>query len=274
MQHTLARPFRVQGIGLRGGRPAAVEVRPAARDAGRVFHVGGVAIPATVAHVIDTRLATTLGRDGARVSLVEHLCAALYAAGVDNAAMVVDGDELPVLDGSARLWAAAIHAAGLVAQGVARRVLRVAERVEVHANGGWAALEPADRFELDLTIDFAHPAIGVQRYTGVATGDSFRAELAWARTFGFFRDAEPLRALGIAQGVSLDNTVVYDDDGVMNPGGLRSADEAVRHKALDAVGDTALLGVPVLGRFTAHRAGHALHLALLQRLLAGAHDAR
>lgn len=268
MQHTLGRPFRVAGVGLRGGLPAAVEVHPAPADTGRVFVVGGVAIPATVDHVVDTRLATTLGRGDARVSLVEHLCAALYAAGVDNAEIRVEGDELPALDGSARLWGVAVRQAGLLAQGVARRVLVLREPVEVRVDGAWARFDPADRFELDLTIAFDHPSIGTQRYTGAATGPSFFAELAWARTFGFLRDAEPLRALGIARGASLENTVVYDDTGILNPEGLRAADEAVRHKALDAVGDASLLGMELRGRFTAYRAGHALHLALLQRVCA------
>lgn len=266
MQHTLARPFRVAGLGLRGGLPATVEAHPAPVGTGRVFVVGGVVIPATVDHVVDTRLATSLGRDGARVSLVEHLCAALYAAGVDNVALHVDGDEVPALDGSARGWGEAILEAGLVSQGVPRRRFAVTEAIEVAAEGAWARLEPADHFELDLTVDFPHPAIGLQRFIGAAVGAAFFAELAWARTFGFLKDAEPLRALGIARGASLENTVVYDDAGVMNPGGLRAHDEVVRHKALDAVGDAALLGGQIDGRFSAYRAGHALHLALLRKV--------
>ena len=268
MQHTLGRPFRVAGLGLRGGGAVAVEVRPAPVGAGRSFVVGGVAVPATVAHVLDTRLATTIGRDNTRIALVEHLCAALYAAGVDNAVIHVEGDELPVLDGSAHLWGVAIRQAGVVPQGQPRRVHVVREPLEVRGDdGAWARLEPADRFELDLTITFDHPCIGTQRYAGAATGAGFFTELAWARTFGFYKDAEHLRALGIARGVSLDNTVVYDATGVMNPGGLRAGDEAMRHKALDAVGDLALLGMAVRGRFTAYRAGHALHLALLRQVV-------
>jgi len=268
MQHTLRRPFRVAGVGLRGGRPAEVEVRPASRDTGRIFVLDGVTIPATIDNVVDTRLATTLGRGVARISLVEHLCAALYAAGVDNAEIHVEGDELPVLDGSARLWGAAIAAAGLAPQAAPRRALVVSAPIEVGTADAWARFEPADHFALDLTIAFDHPVIRTQRFVGVGTGPAFFTELAWARTFGFYRDAEALRALGIARGASLDNTVVYDDEGVMNPGGLRAPDEAVRHKALDAVGDIALLGVPVHGRFTGFRAGHALHLALLRELAA------
>lgn len=266
MQHTLARPFRCAGVGLHGGRPAAAEVCPAAPYTGLVFVVGGARIPATVDHVVDTRLATTLGLGGARVSMVEHLCAALYAAGVDNAEIHVDGDELPVLDGSARLWCVELAGAGIVAQGVPAHVWAPAEPVTVRVGDSEATLFPAPRFELDLHVDFAHPCIGRQAWAGPATGETFVRELAWARTFGFLRDAEPLRRAGLARGASLENTVVYDDAAVMNPGGLRAPDEAVRHKALDAVGDVALLGARLHGRLVAHRAGHAVHVTLLRHL--------
>lgn len=268
MQHTLARSFRVAGIGLHGGAAVAVEARPAPVGSGRTFVVGGVAIPATLEHVADTFLATTIARGGARVSLVEHLLSALHAAGVDNAELHVEGGEIPVLDGSARGWCAAIAAAGLVAQDAPRRALVVREPVEARAGESWARLDPADTFELDVTVDFPHPAIGLQRYVGPATGAGFVEALAWARTFGFLRDAEALRARGLARGASLDNTVVYGADGPMNPDGLRAPDEVVRHKALDAVGDAALLGAPLRGRLCAYKAGHALHVALFRALLA------
>lgn len=269
MQHTLARPFRCRGVGLRGGRAAAAEVRPAPPDHGLAFVVQGARVPATVAHVVDTRLATTLACDGVRVTMVEHLCAALHAAGVDNAEIAVDGDELPVLDGSAWLWSEAIRNVGVRPQGAPRRVVHVREPVHVRIGDAEATLLPAPAFELDLTIAFDHPCIGEQRWSGPATPERFRTDLAWARTFGFFRDAEPLRRAGMALGATLDNTVVYDDVSVMNPGGLRAADEAVRHKALDAVGDAALLGARLCGRLVARRAGHAVHLEILRRLLAG-----
>lgn len=265
-EHTLARPFRCEGIGLRGGRPVSVEVRPAPVGAGRRFVCGGVSIPAAVESVVDTRLATTLGRGEARVSMVEHLCAALHACGVDNVEMLVEGGEIPALDGSARLWVEAIRACGVRPQGARRRVARVIRDVRVRVGESEAALSPGPGFVLDIAIAFDHPCIGAQRYSGSGTGESFRADLAWARTFGFFRDAEPLRLAGITQGVSLDNTVVYDTAGVMNPGGLRSPDEAVRHKALDAVGDLSLLGHALHGRLSVTRAGHAIHLALLTAL--------
>lgn len=263
-QHTLAAPARVAGIALRSGRPAVVELRPAAPDHGLVFYRDGVAIPARIDHVVDTTLATTLGVPGRAVSMVEHLCAALHAAGIDNAAIHVHGDELPVLDGSAAPWLSAVRP---LAQAARRSPLVVTTPVEVHDDaGGYARLEPAASFELDVTIEFAHPAIGHQRWRGDLA--DFGAELAWARTFGFLADADRLRAAGLARGASLENTVVYDAEGAMNPGGLRAPDEAVRHKALDAVGDAALLGAPLRGRLVTRRAGHTLHRRLFAALLA------
>lgn len=267
MQHTVARPARIAGIGLHGGAEAAVELRPAEPDAGRVFVLDGVAVPATLDHVVDTFLATSLGRAGARVSLVEHLLAALHALGVDNVEIHVEGGEIPVLDGSCRAWCAALREVGLTGSSVPRRPHIVRAPIEVRSGDAWARLEPAEAFELDVTVDFPHPAIGEQRYVGAAHGDAFVSELAWARTFGFWRDAERLRAAGLARGASLDNTVVYDANGVMNTGGLRADDEVVRHKALDAVGDAALLGAPIIGRLRAYKAGHALHVALFRALV-------
>jgi UDP-3-O-[3-hydroxymyristoyl] N-acetylglucosamine deacetylase len=266
-QHTIERVVRVTGVALRTGRSSTVELRPAAEDTGICFVRDAVQVPAQVAHVVDTRLATTLGAGGVTITMVEHLCAALRGAGVDNVAVHVEGDELPVLDGSARPWLDVLEPRR---QGALRRFCVVERVVEVRGEGGWARLEPADAFELDLTITFDHPSIGLQRYVGRGDGAAFRDGIAWARTFGFLRDAELLRAAGLAHGASLENTVVYDDTRVLNPGGLRSVDEAVRHKALDAVGDAALLGAPLKGRLVAFRAGHTLHHALFRALLATA----
>lgn len=267
-QHTLRHPIEIAGPGLHGGRPCRCRIGPADADQGRVFVVDGVEIPAQAGFVVDTRLATTLGRGGARVGMVEHLCAALFALGVDNARIDVEGGEVPVLDGSSRLWLEAIRSAGARAQGAARRVLAPDQAVRVEQGGGWAELvpDPAPGLHLDLGIEFDHPAIGRQRWQGPVDAATFRRELGWARTFGFLRDAELLRASGLARGASLENTVVYGDAGPINPGGLRAPDEAIRHKALDAVGDLALIGPVVHGRLRAFRAGHGLHLALAQEL--------
>lgn len=262
-QHTLERPFLVRGIGLHTGMPASVHVEPAPAGTGRVFLVGGVEIPALLDAVVDTRLATTLGSGNARITMVEHLLAAMHAAGVDNARIHVDGPEVPVLDGSARTWVAALHNAGLRAQARRRSPLTIRRAVRVESGDSWAELWPASSFEVDVTVDFPHPHIGRQTWSGPVTGHHFY-QLAAARTFGFRADAERLWASGLARGASLENTVVYDDDGVLNPGGLRSHDEAVRHKALDAVGDAALLGAPIHGRLRAYKAGHALHKQLFE----------
>lgn len=262
-QHTLGRAFTVHGTGLHTGAPTAVTVSAGAPGSGRVFVVGGVEVPAVLEAVVDTRLATTLGQGAARVTMVEHLLAAMLAAGVDNARIVVDGPEVPVLDGSARTWVAAIDHAGVVAQAAARTPFRITRPIRVTNGDAWAELTPAEAFEVDVVIDFPHPRIGRQAWSGPVAGPAFRA-VAAARTFGFRADAERLWASGLARGASLDNTVVYDADGVMNPGGLRSDDEPVRHKALDAVGDAALLGAPVIGRLSAYKAGHALHRALFE----------
>lgn len=248
------------------GAPAAATLRPAPAGAGITFRVRGVTIPARLDAVVDQRLATTLGRDGVTVTLVEHCCAALYAAEVDNAEVEVEGPELPVLDGSATGWLAALDEAGRVTLDRPQRRVVVRRPVRVELGDAWAVIEPAPGFELDIAVDFPHPAIGHQRWAGAATGAGFRAELAWARTFGFLRDAEALRASGRARGASLENTVVYDEAGVLNPEGLRAADEAVRHKALDAVGDLALLGARLVGRLRGWRAGHAVHHAALRAL--------
>jgi UDP-3-O-[3-hydroxymyristoyl] N-acetylglucosamine deacetylase len=262
LQRTLGRPVSRHGVGLRGGKPAMVVMEPAGVGTGRVFVVGGVPIPARAENVVDTRLATTLGVGWRRVGMVEHLCAALHALGVDNVRIVVEGDEVPALDGSAVGWVGAIAEAGTVPQDEPRRAIVVTEAIRVSNGEDWAEIQPADRPGVDVTVLFPHPLIGRQRWAGDML--QFSGELAWARTFGFMRDAEQLR--DVARGVSLANTVVYGDAEVLNPEGLRAADEAVRHKALDAVGDLSLVGAPVMGRLRTFRGGHRLHAELVRRL--------
>ncbi len=263
MSRTLARAVRRAGVGLHRGEHAEVELRPAPWGGGRVFVLGGARVPSTLDRVIDTRLATTLAADGARVTLVEHLNAALYAAGVDHAEIHVHGAEIPVMDGSAAPWCAAIAAAGHApcAAG-APAPLEVSETVRLGDSTAWIQAEPGDGLHIDVTVDYPHPAIGRQRWSGGLA--DFETELAWARTFGFLSDAEALRASGLARGASLENTLVYDHDGPMHP--ARAPDEVVRHKALDLIGDLALSPRPIVGKVTAYRAGHALHVALVSAL--------
>lgn len=266
-QATLGREVAAAGLGLRTGTATRVRLVPAAANTGRSFIIGGLTIPATVNRVVDATLATTLGAEGRHIALVEHLLAALAGAGIDNIEIHVEGDELPILDGTAMGWLGVLAAAGTREQNVARRVWTVSRPVRVAEGAAWAELHPAEQFTLDVRVDFPHASIGAQRWTGVVDG-AFGTDLAWARTFGFRADAERLQAMGIARGASLENTLVFDVDGPMNIGGQRAQDEVVRHKALDAVGDLALQpGYPrVLLR--TERAGHRLHHAILREAAA------
>lgn len=261
-QTTIGREVQVAGVGLRKGEPASVRLAPACEHHGRSFYVAGKPIPATIDRVVDATLATTLGAEGVRIALVEHLLAALAGAGIDNVDIHVEGDELPILDGTAMAWLGVLAGAGTKEQSAPRREWTVRAPVRVNEGSSWAVLLPSPHFSLDVSVDFAHASIGSQRWAGVVDG-AFGSDLAWARTFGFRADAERLLAMGIARGASLDNTLVFDVDGPMNPGGQRAVDEVVRHKALDAVGDLALIpGYPKVLLRTS-RAGHRLHHTLL-----------
>ncbi len=275
-QRSIADEVRFTGIGLHSGETIRLALLPAAPDTGIVFvrRSGdrSVEIPARSDFVTATRNATTLARDGLQISTVEHLLAALRGLGVDNLRVEVDGPELPVMDGSAAPFAAMIRTAGLAEQPVSRRVLEVRRVVSCCDGERSIRIEPGPRgLELHYAVDFAHPAIGRQEFAlAELTPAAFETELAPARTFGFLSDVDALRAAGLARGASLDNTIVLDDRGVMNPGGLRFADEFVRHKLLDLVGDLALLGAPLQARVRVERGGHGLHRAAVDALLADA----
>lgn len=269
---TLESSVTVHGHGLHDGRAVQLTLRPAPLGSGVAFVrsdlPGAPRIPAHVDHVQATQLATTLGAHGASVSTVEHLLAALSALGVDDVEVSLDGPEVPILDGSAARWVEYIRRAGLVAEARRRRVLVVEQAVTVRDGDRWARLEPAPALELVAFVDFRHPALpaGTRRY--VASPDAFVRELASARTFGFARDVAAMHARGLALGGSLANAVLLDDDGVVNPEGLRFPDELVRHKLLDAIGDLALLGSPLVGRYVGHKSGHLLNTRLASALLA------
>lgn len=264
LQRTLARSVTLAGRGAHNDRPAHLTLAPAGADAGVVFSVAGTEIEAYWSRVDATHLRTRLSSEGAAVSTVEHLMAALAALRIDNALILLDGDEVPALDGSARDFVAAIDEAGVEALSVPLRALRVTKPVRVSDGAGWAELLPAAR-GLHLDVEIAFPGgPGRQRLALDLTPESFRRELAFARSFGFLRDAERLWREGLALGASLDNTLVFDGDDVLNPQGLRAPDECVRHKTLDAVGDLALAGAPLIGSFRSYRGGHGLNLALLK----------
>jgi UDP-3-O-[3-hydroxymyristoyl] N-acetylglucosamine deacetylase len=228
-----------------------------------------VEIPATSAHVVDTTLNTSLGKNGVRVGTVEHVLAALAGCGIDNARIEVEGPEVPVLDGSSEPFVRLVRGAGIHEERAFRRFLMVRRTVQVQDGDKLARLSPSrGRFSIHYTIDFRHPLISDQSFELEVNDRSFAKDLARARTFGFKRDVERLHAAGLARGGSLENAVVVDDFNILNPDGLRYPDEFVRHKILDAVGDLSLLGMPILGRFTAVKSGHGLNHALVEQVLA------
>jgi UDP-3-O-[3-hydroxymyristoyl] N-acetylglucosamine deacetylase len=267
-RRTLRREVACTGIGLHSGRPVRLRLLPAPAEHGIRFVRTDVdvEIQATLAHVGTQDHATTLTRDGVSIGTVEHLLAALAGLGIDDARVLVDGPEVPVLDGSAAPFVILLHEAGLRPLAVPRQVLRVLRPIELVHGAKSARLLPSEHFEISYTIGFDHPLLRHQSLALRVTPRSFSEQLAPARTFGFLREVELLRKSGLALGGSLENAVVIGETGVLN-NKLRFEDEFVRHKMLDAVGDLALLGCPLLGRFEANRAGHALHAAVARRLM-------
>ena len=275
-QRTLRESVSTVGIGLHSGRRIHLVMKPAAAGTGIVFRrtdlTPAVDIPAVATNVNDTRLATTVNVGQARVSTIEHLMSAFNGLGIDNCLVEVDAPEIPVMDGSAASFVFLIHAAGIVEQNAPKQFVRVLKTVEVKEEGKWARLEPHFGFSLEFSIDFHHPAIDstIQSTKVDCAHDSSEKEVARSRTFGFVNDVEFLRSIGLAQGGSLDNAVVMDDYRVLNNDGLRSRDEFVKHKILDAMGDLYVLGHPMLAAYSACKSGHALNNKLLRALLADA----
>jgi UDP-3-O-[3-hydroxymyristoyl] N-acetylglucosamine deacetylase len=269
-QTTLAKPAETSGIGLHTAVTVQLRLLPAPPDTGYVFvrtDLGGFEIPATVESVAHCSYATTLMRTGVMLSTVEHLLAALRGAGVDNAYIEVDNLELPIMDGSSEAFTEMIERAGVVEQPLARRALLVRETVSVEQGARRILIEPSETFEIDCMIDFPHPMIRRQhRYFELKNG-AFGREISPARTFGFTEEIEALRRANLIRGGSLDNAIVLTPEGMLNETALRFADEFVRHKILDIIGDLALLGMPILGRVRAERSGHILHATLMSKLL-------
>ncbi len=268
-QRTLRRPISCSGIGLHSGRKVSLTLRPAPASHGIRFHridLGGLEIPAHVDHVTSITLATGLARGGASVETVEHLLAALVSQGVDNVVVELSQPEVPIMDGSAAPFIYLIQEAGLRKLGEPRRFLKVVRPVTLGEGDKSIALYPADRFRVSYSISFDHPLLKHQSRTISLDEDAFAEEIAPARTFGFLKEVEMMRQRGLALGGSLDNAVVLGETGALNT--LRFEDEFVRHKILDAIGDLALVGHPLVGHLVVHRGGHALHTAFGRKLLA------
>ncbi len=273
-QHTIATPAMCSGVGVHSGRHAQVTLKPAPVDTGVVFVRTDIAdrynrVPALASAVVKTQLNTEIANSsGVTVSTIEHLMAALAAFRIDNVWVEIDGPECPIMDGSALPFVQLLDCAGRRGQDAPRRFIEILDRVETIVGEKMAALSPADVFEVDFEIRYATPVIGIQRVALEVTEQSFRKELAAARTFGFKHEVEMLQAQGLGRGASLDNAVGIEDDAILNPEGLRMEREFVRHKALDAVGDLYTLGAPILGRFETVCGGHALNNHLCCVLLA------
>ena len=272
-QRTIAEVISCTGVGLHSGKPVSMSLRPAPAGTGIVFVRTDLAhpleIPVCPASVWRSELSTQLGRGDAGVDTVEHLLAALYGLAIDNARIEIEGPEVPGMDGSAASFVFLLRAAGIYEQTEPRPIYRLRRAIEVRDGNRGIRAEPSRSFKVSYRIDYDHPAIGRQALRGLVVNPvRFEREVARARTFGFLRDVERLRSGRRALGASLDNTVVLDDRGVMNPDGLRCPDEFVRHKVLDLIGDLALLGLPIQAHVRVERGGHALHRALVTELAA------
>jgi UDP-3-O-[3-hydroxymyristoyl] N-acetylglucosamine deacetylase len=277
-QRTLKTLTRAVGVGLHSGQRVELTLRPAPPDTGIVFRridlPEPVDIPVSAEAVTDTRMASTIGSGHAKVHTVEHLMSACAGLGLDNLYVDITAEEVPILDGSAASFVFLLQSAGIVLQNVPRRFIRVLRPVEVREGEGaqtkWARLDPYHGFKLSFEIDFDHPAVDAtgQRVEFDLGSGRYSRDIARARTFGFTRDVEMMRANGLALGGGLDNAIVMDDYKVLNIEGLRYDDEFVKHKILDAMGDLYLLGKPLLAAYSAFRSGHALNNQLLRALLA------
>jgi UDP-3-O-[3-hydroxymyristoyl] N-acetylglucosamine deacetylase len=273
-QRTLKSTIRATGVGVHTGNKVAMALRPAAPDTGIVFCrsdlPGNPAIPAHALNVTDTRMATVIEKDGARVSTIEHLMSAFAGLGIDNAYVDVSADEVPIMDGSARTFVFLLQSAGIEEQKAAKKYVRILKTVQIEQGDKSVRLEPFNGFKLAFSIEFKHPVFDATRsHVEIDFADvSFVKEISRARTFGFTQDVETLRSQGLGMGGSLDNAIVIDDFRVLNSEGLRFDDEFVKHKALDAVGDLYTLGHPLIGAFFGHKSGHALNNQLLRALIA------
>lgn len=275
-QHTMARAIACTGVGLHSGAPVTMTLEPAEENTGIVFFRSDVSagkgiVPAQFDAVVDTKLGTRLANQhGTTVSTIEHLMAALWACAIDNVRIVLDGPEVPIMDGSSEPFLFLIESAGIQVQDAPRRAIEVLKPVTAKIGDAEVTLLPFNGFAIDIDIDFPHPAIASQRASYDFAKISFQQMLSRARTFGFEQEVEYLRSIGLARGGSLHNAIVIGKDGVLNKEGLRFNDEFVRHKALDAVGDLYLAGAPLLCRVVASHPGHSVNNLVLRALFSDA----
>ena len=267
-QRTIKKPVEVVGIGLHKGVPVKLRLEPLGENEGIIFYRSdkGVSIPLRPENVVDTKMATVIGKEGAVISTIEHLMSAVYAFGIDNLRIIVDNDEVPILDGSANGFVMMIKEAGIEELKTSKKFLRITKEVEIKENQKFAKLKPCKDILFDFEIYFDHPMIGREKYRFEFSTQNYIQEIARARTFGFLKEVQYLRSIGLALGGSLENAIVLDDNGILNEN-LRYPDEFVRHKILDAIGDMSLFGYNFIGEYEAFASGHYLNHLLTLKVL-------
>jgi UDP-3-O-[3-hydroxymyristoyl] N-acetylglucosamine deacetylase len=268
-QRTIKKAIEIVGIGLHKGVPVKMKLEPLEVDMGIVFYRkdAGVTIPLKIENVVDTKMATVIGKDGVVISTIEHLLSAVYAYGIDNLRVILDNDEIPVLDGSSSGYCLLIDEAGILEQEASKKAIKVKKSVEITTpEGKKVSLKPSNHIVYDFSINFDHPVIGEQEYRFDYSISEYKENISRARTFGFLHEVQYLRSIGLAQGGSLENAIVLDDTKVLNSEGLRYENEFVRHKILDAIGDMALLGYTLIGEYNAHAGSHHLNHLLTKKL--------
>ena len=268
-QTTIKKPVSLVGIGLHRGNPVNLTLEPLEAGNGIVFvrKDVGVSIPLIPENVVDTKMATVIGKDGYSISTIEHLLSAIYAYGIDNLKITVDSDEVPVMDGSSASFCMLLDEAGIAEQELPKRIMIIKKDVEIKEGDKYVRLSPSKNLKYDFTIKFAHPVIENQAYVLEFSKENYKKEVARARTFGFLHEVQYLRSKGLALGGSLENAIVLDEKKVLNPEGLRFSDEFVRHKILDAIGDMSLIGMNFIGNYEALAGSHDLNHKLTLELL-------
>ncbi|HUI45588.1 MAG TPA: UDP-3-O-acyl-N-acetylglucosamine deacetylase [Nitrospirota bacterium] len=269
-QRTIKKSITCTGIGLHTGKPATMALKPAPAGTGVVFirtDVGNVEVKATAANTVSTSYATTLSQNGVSVKTVEHLLSTFASLNIDNVYVEIDTEEVPIMDGSARLFVRLIVDAGIQSQEILQPVLKVIKPIFVREGNKQLAIWPAETTSISYFIDFNHPMLKEQSLQYQPSEEAFLREVSDARTFGFMSDVKALQANGLAKGASLDNAVALGDDAVLNEDGLRYEDEFVRHKILDLIGDLSLVGMPIVGHIVAHKSGHGLNAQMVSKLL-------
>ncbi len=268
-QRTIKKEVEVVGVGLHKGVPVKMKLEPLDDNMGIIFYRTdeAVSIPLTPENVIDTKMATVIGKDGVVVSTIEHLLSAIYAYGIDNLRITVDNDEVPILDGSSSGFCMLLEEVGIKEQEKSKKALVIKKEIEVKIDNKFVKLKPSNHIIYDFSINFDHPVIGEQSFHFDYSIDEYKENISRARTFGFLHEVQYLRSIGLAQGGSLENAIVLDDQKVLNPEGLRYNDEFVRHKILDAIGDMSLLGYTMVGEYKAHAGSHHLNHLLTKKLL-------